>query len=107
MNSHTTTVRKRGHPGRGVGKASSHTRGRQVLPSAQQQVHDLLGAELRRDLLIEYLHRIQDTYGYLSSEHLAGLAAEMKLSQSEVYEVATFYSHFDVVREGLGLAPMN
>ena len=54
----------------------------------------------RRDLLIEHLHLIQDHYGYLSAAHLAALAAEMKLALTEVYEVATFYAHFDVVKEG-------
>ena len=54
----------------------------------------------RRDLLIEHLHLIQDRYGYISSAHLAALAAEMRMAQAEVYEVATFYAHFDVVKEG-------
>ena len=54
----------------------------------------------RRDLLIEHLHLIQDRYGHLSAAHLAALAAEMKLALTEVYEVATFYAHFDVVKEG-------
>ena len=54
----------------------------------------------RRDLLIEHLHLIQDHYGHLSAAHLAALAAEMKLAHTEVYEVATFYAHFDVVKEG-------
>ena len=53
-----------------------------------------------RDLLIEYLHRIQDRFGCLSAAHLVALAAEMKLAMAEVYEVATFYHHFDVVKEG-------
>jgi len=54
----------------------------------------------RRDLLIEHLHLIQDRYGYISAPHLTALAAEMKMAQAEVYEVATFYSHFDVVKDG-------
>jgi formate dehydrogenase len=57
-------------------------------------------APRRRDLLIEHLHRIQDRYGCLSAAHLAALAAEMKMAMAEVYEVATFYHHFDVVKEG-------
>ena len=57
-------------------------------------------ARASRDLLIEHLHLIQDKYGHISAAHLAALAAEMKLSQTEVYEVATFYAHFDVVKEG-------
>ena len=56
--------------------------------------------ERRRDLLIEHLHLIQDRYGHLSAAHLAALAAEMNLALAEVYEVATFYAHFDVVKEG-------
>ena len=54
----------------------------------------------RRDLLIEHLHRIQDRFGCLSAPHLVALAAEMKMAMAEVYEVATFYHHFDVVKDG-------
>ena len=76
-------------------------KGRQVEPQALDEVCALLGdRERRRDLLIEYLHLIQDTYGHLSAAHLAALAQEMKLALTEVYEVATFYAHFDVVKEG-------
>ena len=61
----------------------------------------LLGdAPRRRDLLIEHLHKIQDRFGCLSAAHLVALAAEMKMAMAEVYEVATFYHHFDVVKEG-------
>src|SRR5215475_5851244 len=75
-------------------------KGRQVEPQALSDVRVLLGdRERRRDLLIEYLHLIQDRYGYLSAAHLAALAQEMKLALTEVYEVATFYAHFDVVKE--------
>jgi NADH:ubiquinone oxidoreductase subunit F (NADH-binding)/NADH:ubiquinone oxidoreductase subunit E len=64
-------------------------------------VRALLGdRSRRRDLLIEHLHLIQDRYGHLSAAHLAALAQEMKLALAEVYEVATFYAHFDVVKEG-------
>src|SRR5258705_13604124 len=76
-------------------------KGRQVDPQALDEVRALLGERpRRRDLLIEYLHLIQDAYGYLSAAHLAALALEMKLALTEVYEVATFYAHFDVVKEG-------
>jgi formate dehydrogenase beta subunit len=76
-------------------------KGRQVDPAALAEVQELLGGrERRRDLLIEHLHLIQDRYGYLSAAHLAALAQEMKLALTEVYEVATFYAHFDVVKEG-------
>ncbi len=80
-------------------------KGRRVDPAALAQVQALLGEESRQaDMLIEHLHKIQDRFGCLSAEHLAALAAEMKLAQTEVYEVATFYHHFDVVKEG-GEAP--
>jgi len=83
------------------GKARFGLKGRGVDPRALQDVRALLGEEpRRRDLLIEHLHRIQDRYGHLSAQHLAALAQEMRLSQTEVYEVATFYHHFDVVRDG-------
>ncbi len=76
-------------------------KGRRVDPQALAEVQALLGAESRQpDLLIEHLHKIQDAYGCLSSRHLAALAQEMRLAQSEVYEVASFYHHFDIVKEG-------
>jgi formate dehydrogenase len=69
--------------------------------AALAEVHSLLGPrQRRRDLLIEFLHLIQDRYGSLSARHLRALAEDMRLSQAEVYEVATFYDHFDVVKEG-------
>ena len=76
-------------------------KGRRVDPAALAEVQALLGSESRQaDLLIEHLHKIQDRHGCLSAAHLAALAQEMKLAQTEVYEVATFYHHFDVVKEG-------
>ena len=76
-------------------------KGRAVDPKALEEVRALLGDEPRRqDLLIEHLHKINDHYGHLSAAHLAALAAEMKLALAEVYEVATFYHHFEVVKEG-------
>ena len=79
----------------------STPKGRVVDNQALVQVRVLIGAEpRRRDLLIEYLHKIQDTYGRLSTAHLTALAVEMRLSMTEVYEVATFYHHFDVIRDG-------
>jgi NADH:ubiquinone oxidoreductase subunit F (NADH-binding)/NADH:ubiquinone oxidoreductase subunit E len=76
-------------------------KGRQVDPHALAEIKELLGARpRRRDLLIEFLHLIQDRYGHISAPHLAALADEMKLAQAEVYEVATFYAHFDVVKDG-------
>src|SRR5438034_9942743 len=80
-------------------------KGRQVDPAALAEVRALLGERpRRRDLLIEHLHLIQDRCGHLSAAHRAALAQEMKLALTEVYEVATFYAHFDVVKEG-GTAP--
>ena len=76
-------------------------KGRQVDPKAAADIEALLtDRPRRRDLLIEHLHLIQDKYGHISAAHLAALAAEMKLAQTEVYGVATFYAHFDVVKEG-------
>ena len=94
-------VRKRSHPGAGRGRARMRPKGRHVEPRAADEVRTLLGGRpRRRDLLIEHLHLIQDRYRCLSAPHLAALAAEMRLALAEVYEVATFYAHFDVVREG-------
>src|SRR6476646_7546822 len=76
-------------------------KGRAVDPKAREEVRAMLGdAPRRRDLLIEHLHKIQDRYGHLSAPHLVALAAEMKMAMTEVYEVATFYHHFDVVKDG-------
>ena len=86
---------------KGKGKVRSVPKGRAVDPVARAEVGALLGEDpRRRDLLIEYLHRIQDRYGCLSAAHLAALAEAMRMAQTEVYEVATFYHHFDVVKEG-------
>jgi len=86
---------------KGKGKVRSTPKGRVVDPRALEEVRALLGTEPRqRDLLIEHLHKINDRYGHLSAAHLAALAQEMKLALTEVYEVATFYHHFDVVKEG-------
>jgi NADH:ubiquinone oxidoreductase subunit F (NADH-binding)/NADH:ubiquinone oxidoreductase subunit E len=80
-------------------------KGRRVDPVALAEVRELLGDESRQaDLLIEHLHKIQDKFGHLASSHLAALAQEMRLAQTEVYEVASFYHHFDIVKEG-GVAP--
>jgi formate dehydrogenase beta subunit len=85
----------------GKGKGRHTTKGRQLDDTAWAEVRALLGDRpRRRDLLIEFLHLIQDEYGHLSAAHLRALAEEMRLSQAEVYEVATFYAHFDVVKEG-------
>jgi len=87
--------------GSGASRLRPVPKGRRADPAALAEVRGLLGSSpRRRDLLIEYLHRIQDRHGHLSAAHLAALAEEMKLSLAEVYEVATFYHHFDVVKEG-------
>jgi len=92
---------KRGHPGRSARKTRATPKGRQVDAEARAQVRALLGdGALQRELLIEYLHLIQDCHGCLSAAHLAALAEAMKLSMTEVYEVASFYAHFDIVMEG-------
>ncbi len=81
-------------------------KGRTLEPRALDEVRALLGGDpRRRDLLIEYLHRIQDRFGHISAAHIVALAAEMKLAMTEVYEVATFYHHFDVVKEGDAVPP--
>ena len=84
----------------GRGKGRPIPKGRQVEDAALAEVLALLGeAPRRRDLLIEYLHLIQDRHGHLSARHLRALAYEMQLSMAEVWEVATFYAHFDPIRE--------
>lgn len=85
----------------GSGKGRKTPKGRQLEDGPWAEVQALLGeGPRRRDLLIEYLHRIQDAFGHLSAAHLRALAEELRVAQAEVYEVATFYAHFDVVREG-------
>ena len=82
-------------------------KGRQINLEALAEIRTLLGSLPRkRDLLIEFLHLIQDRYHHISAPHLAALATEMKLSQAEVYEVATFYAHFDVVKDGPAPPPV-
>jgi formate dehydrogenase beta subunit len=93
-------IGKRGRSGAGKPK------GRPVDPRAQDEVKAALGdAPRRRDLLIEHLHKIQDRYGHISAAHVVALAREMQLAMTEVYEVATFYHHFDVVKEGDAVPP--
>src|SRR5690348_4974640 len=94
-------VRPFDHPGEGRKRARPIPKGRQVDPTAAHEIELLLG-ELprRRDLLIEHLHLIQDKYKQISAAHLAALADEMRLAFAEVFETATFYAHFDVVKEG-------
>ena len=101
MTSSKTLPTRRKHLGRGGKRARYENKGRQVRPDDHADIRALLGSAPRdRDLLIEHLHLVQDRYGHISAGHLAALADEMRLSMAEVYEVATFYAHFDVVKEG-------
>ena len=101
MTSSTGAPRRFGHPGAGRLKTRATAKGRQPDPAALREVADLLGDEpRRRDLLIEHLHRLQDRHGHISARHLQALAELMGLAMTEAYEVATFYHHFDVVKEG-------
>lgn len=82
-------------------KRRATPKGRAVEPAALAEVQKLLGSASRaRDQLIEHLHKLQDRFGHLSARHLVALAREMDLAQTEVYEVASFYHHFDIVKEG-------
>ncbi|MCG6860694.1 MAG: NAD(P)H-dependent oxidoreductase subunit E, partial [Chromatiaceae bacterium] len=98
MTDSRSSVGTRAHPGAGRKSAAKTPKGRQVDPSAVAEIQSLLGNRPRRpDLLIEYLHLIQDQYGHLAARHVAALADLMRLAQVEVYEVASFYAHFDLV----------
>src|SRR5438128_8975015 len=91
---------RRIHPGSGRRRGPDQPKGRQVDPAALAEVQALLGErERRRDLLIEHLHLVQDHFGCLHARHLAALAEEMRLALVEVYEVASFYAHFDIVMD--------
>ncbi len=81
-------------------------KGRQADEQSVADVRKLLGnAPRRRDLLIEHLHKVQDAFGHVADRHMVALAAEMRLSMTEVYEVATFYHHFDIVKDGAAAPP--
>jgi formate dehydrogenase beta subunit len=96
-----TKVRKFEHPGKGRVRARPVPKGRQIDPHATATISALLGDGSReRHMLIEYLHLIQDEFGQISAPNLAALADEMRLSFAEVFETATFYAHFDVIKEG-------
>src|ERR687898_1915043 len=100
-------IRKHRRPGAGGKRRGGvQPKGRQLDDQALDEVRVLLGERpRRRDLLIEHLHLIQERFGHLSAAHLAALAHEMRLAQTEVYEVATFYAHFDLVKEGEAAPP--
>ena len=102
----TATVIPIAEVGRARRKVRSTPKGRAVDPKALAEVRASLGdSPRRRDLLIEFLHGIQDTFGHITAAHIVALAQEMKLAMTEVYEVATFYHHFDVVKEGEATPP--
>ena len=86
----------------GQGNRKSHTtKGRQLDDASLAEIETLLsGASLQRDLLIEHLHKIQDAFGCLEARHLRALAEIMNIPMAEIYEVASFYDHFDIVKEG-------
>ncbi len=95
------------HPGSSKRKARVENRGRRVDETARSEIRALLGDRpRRRDLLIEHLHLIQDRYHHIAAARLAALAEEMRLPLAEAYEVATFYAHFDVVKEGKPPPPL-
>src|SRR5499425_3494691 len=97
---------RRIHPGSGRRRGPDYPKGRQVDPAALAEVQALLGdRERRRDLLIEHLHLLQDHFGCLHARHLAALAEETRLALVEVYEVASFYAHFDIVMDGEAVPP--
>ncbi len=94
------TGKRQIHPGAGRRQALPFPKGRKLDPHALSEVQSLLGdTPRRRDLLIEYLHLIQDGHGHLSARHLQALAEELGLPMAEVYETASFYAHFDIVLE--------
>ena len=103
-----TNVVRFEHPGAGRKRAKPTPKGRQVLPQARHEIEQLLTDRPRdRQYLIEYLHLIQDTWHQISAAHLAALADELGLAFAEVFETATFYAHFDIVKEGEpDLAPL-
>ena len=89
------------NPGFGRRNALPHPKGRELNDTALAQISDLFAQEsLQNDRLIEYLHKIQDQFGHLSAHHLAALAHLLKLAMVEVFEVASFYAHFDIVMDG-------
>ena len=88
------------------GKRRTRGKGRRVEPKAQAAVRAAISNLPRRaDFLVEYLHCLQDRFGYLSAAHLVALADEMGLAPAEIFEVATFYHHFDVVEDGGRVPP--
>ena len=82
-------------------KKKLRSRGRNVDPAVKDSLIQLLDIQyFRRDHLIEYLHVIQDRIGYIDENYMTALADLLDISQTEVYEVASFYHHFDVITNG-------
>ena len=97
---------RRIHPGSGRRKAPIFPKGRLLKREEAKALAELLGNRPReRDLLIEFLHLIQDSEGCLPAGLLQALAEELKIPMAEVYEVASFYAHFDIVRDGEASPP--
>ena len=101
MSQASSSTARRIHPGAGRRKALHAPRGRNTEPQARQEIQTLLGNTApERALLIEYLHRIQDAHGQLENRHLVALAELLRIPMAEVYEVASFYAHFEIVEDG-------
>src|SRR4051794_11899487 len=101
MTSQPGDFKKSLHPGAGRRHATPFPKGRTVDSGSLAEIRALLADRpRRRDLLIEHLHLIQDQFGRVRDDHIIALASEMALAPVEVFEVATFYAHFDVVQEG-------
>ena len=102
QNTDPAQQRPGGHAGiAGKKRAKTKPKGRMLNPAAVSEVRTILGEDpQQRDMLIEYLHRIQDSQGYLSQDHLSALASMMRIPMAEVWEVATFYDHFDCIKDG-------
>ena len=84
----------------------NQTRGLAITPSVLAEVKILLGSSpFRRDLLIEYLHLIQDNHNHISKAHLVALAGCLKISLAEVQEVASFYHHFNLIEDNKQTTP--
>ncbi len=88
-------------------RSVGHGKGRQADPAGRERVRALIGRDAARaDMLVEYLHRVQDAEGGVSVQAIAALAAEMRLSQAQVFEVASFYHHFDLLPDGQARPPL-
>ena len=89
-----------------MAKKLNYKNSRQINIKNFEEIKKILSPlELRRDLLIEHLHLIQDSFGHISEDSLISLSTLLKLSMVEVYEVATFYAHFDVIKDGERIPP--